>query len=257
MRNLNDGSTYLKLSAMKTILFFLMCMIVSLITLGQENKGLNEASISPPKFIGTKGIYPAVAQNTPGTIENYLSSNIQFPEKAIGNLIQGTSVIQFVVTEKGTVSDLKIINSVSKEIDDEVIRVLKTTDGMWEPGKFNKEPVAVEKEISVAFKNSELGNYTDFMVLGRKYFSKGSDQFFVHNNPKKALKYYDNGVIILPKDKGLLLVRGMARYEVGDMKGACQDWNRIKALGGLESDYYLNNLCGYKGYAEMIEILKK
>ena len=242
---------------MKTLLILFVCLMFSIIASGQENNLLG-ASISPPKFTGVKGVYPVSPQSTPGTIENYMSSNIQFPEKAIQQLTQGTSVVQFVVTERGTLADIKILNSISKEIDDEVIRVLKTTDGMWTPGKFNNvDPIACEKEISIAFKNTELGNYTDFLVLGRKYFSKGSDQFFMEKNPNKALKYYDKGVVLLPKDKGLLLVRGMARYEVGDMKGACQDWNRIKALGGLESDYYLNNLCGYKGYAEMIEILGK
>ncbi len=242
---------------MKTILILLMCIMFSMITLGQE-KNLVGASITPPQFLGVKGIYPVAAQDAPGTIENYMSTNIQFPEKAIEQLTQGTCVVEFLVTEKGTLADFKVLNSVSREIDDEVIRVLKTTDGMWKPSLFNdKEPVAMTREISVAFKNTELGNYTNFIVLGRKYFSKGSDLFFMHNDPGKALKYYDKGVVMLPKDKGLLLIRGMARYEVGNMEGACQDWNRIKALGGLESDYYLDNLCGYKGYTTMAEILKK
>lgn len=257
MSHINGCSTFLKLSVMKTFLLLLMCITFSMITLGQE-RNLTGPSISRPKFVGVKGVYPVAAQTTPGTIENYMSTNIQFPEKAIQNLTQGTCVVQYVVTEKGTLADFKVLNSVSKEIDNEVIRILKTTDGMWTPSLFNnEEPVAMEQEISIAFKNSELGNYTDFVVLGRKKFSKGSELFFMKNNPKKALRFYDEGVVLLPKDKGLLLVRGMARYEVGDMKGACQDWNRIKVLGGLESDYYLNNLCGYKGYAQMIEILKQ
>lgn len=224
---------------------------------GQGKNELSGASISPPKFTEMKATIPASPQSMPGTIENYMARNIEIPQKAVEALTQGTSVVQFVVTEKGTVSDLKIINSISSEIDNEVLRVLKTTDGMWVPGSFNGEPVAVEKEISVVFKNKELGKYTDFLLLGRKYFSKGNEEFFVKNNLDKALKLYDKVMVLLPKDKGLLLVRGMARHEAGDKKGACQDWTRVKNLGGLECDEYLNSLCGYDGYTTMIEILNK
>ena len=48
---------------------------------------------------------------------------------------------------------------------------------------------------------------------------------------------------------------GMCRYELGNEDGACEDWNKIKALGGIEADYQLDNFCEMKGYAELIRML--
>ena len=80
---------------------------------------------------------------------------------------------------------------------------------------------------------------------------------FKKKDAEKALKYYDKGIVLLPKDQNLLMARGMARYELGDIKGAYQDWSRIKNLGGLQSEDYLSNFSGFKGIAELIRILKK
>lgn len=61
----------------------------------------------------------------------------------------------------------------------------------------------------------------------------------------------------MPNDESFLVIRGMCRYELGDKTGACQDWKRIKVLGGLESDFYLNNFCEFKGYSDMISTLNE
>jgi hypothetical protein len=52
---------------------------------------------------------------------------------------------------------------------------------------------------------------------------------------KSALKYYNQAIRYLPVDNCLLATRGMCRYEPGDNTGACQDWNRIKALQKLRN----------------------
>jgi len=246
---------------MKTKLILVLCMIMPIITFGQEKKEnagkLKEVSISPAIFSERSRAMPALSEEESESIENYLSRNVIYPERAVKAIKQGTAMVKFVVSPKGEISDFKVTNSVSAEIDDEVIRVLKTTAGMWIPGYFNGEPVAEEKEVSVVFKLTELGKYYDFIVLGQKFFSKGADMFFMKSNYQKAIKYYDQGIVLLPKDKGLLLMRGMARYESGDTKGACQDWTRLKDLGGMAGNIYLNNLCDYKGYAELVSILEK
>lgn len=80
---------------------------------------------------------------------------------------------------------------------------------------------------------------------------------FVKANINGSLNNYNKATQYLPNDKCLLATRGLCKYELGDKTGACQDWNRIKALGGLESDYYLSKLCEHTGYSEMISILQE
>jgi hypothetical protein len=49
---------------------------------------------------------------------------------------------------------------------------------------------------------------------------------------------------------------GYSFWQAGK-KGACQDWNRLKTLGGTAGDPYLDNFCELKGYNEMISTIQK
>jgi len=239
-----------------------MCMILSVIAFGQNQrpKLLEEVEVIPPAFTGIKGVVTIIQEEEFESIEDYLSKNVQYPEESGEFLFEGTEVVQFVVTSSGEVTNFKVINSVSSEIDDEVIRVLKTTNGMWKPGSNNGKPVAMEKEVSIIFKideTKERAETKDLAKIVERFYRKGSKNLLIKNKPKRALKYYDKGIVLLPNEKSLLLVRGLARFELGNQEGACRDWNRIKTLGGFESDPYLDNFCEMKGYAELIRMLEE
>ena len=248
---------------MKTIIIFLLCMILSGITFGQieEEKmrhvDVDEVQVVPPKFTGVKNAIPLLKEGKIESIGDYLAKNIEYPKKDAERFIQGTEVVQFVVSPTGELSDFKVINGISPQINEEVIRVLETTSGMWVPGYNNNEPVAMEKEISVAFKITGLPYPLDFKTQATKYFSKGTEILFTKHNPKRALKFYDKGIMLLPNDEGLLLMRGIARYEVGNKDGAYRDWDRINALGGSFSYEHLAKLNEFKGYAELTRILNE
>jgi hypothetical protein len=236
---------------MKSTGIFILLMIISLISLGQEPKDLDEIKVTPPKFSGTP---IAVKQNDYQSIENYLVKYIQ-PKITSQDLTdEGTVVIQFIVNPSGNLSDFKVINSVSPTIDNEVKKALLATNGMWMPGLNNDEQVAMEKEISIAFR---LENSSGFGKRASWYYKRGGKMLYVKENPERALKNFDKGMVLRPNEKCLLLGRGLAKFELGDKDGACKDWNRIKSLGGFESDSYLNNFCEMEGYAELIKILKK
>jgi TonB family protein len=256
----------LKLNAMKRIFIFLLCLAASVITFGQEKKvyldEIRGIKVTAPKFTGAL-VLPKITtttENELSPLNDYLLKNIQYPENSKKWGLEGTEVVQFVVTPEGEVKDFNIINSVSKEIDAEVVRVLKTTNQMWKPGMNNETPVAMEKEVSIAFNISTDDrpvNTTDFFIQAKKNFDIGSKKFFIKENNKSALRYFDKAMQYLPYDKAILLSRGMCRYELGDKNGACQDWNRIKTLGGVDGNIYLQNFCEFKGYADMISIIQE
>jgi len=252
---------------MKKIIIILLFVMGAIVTFGQEKKEyldeIRGIKVTAPKFTGTI-VLPKITttrtENELSPLKDYLLKNIQYPEECKEWKLEGTEVVQFVVTPEGNVTDFNIINSVSKEIDNEVIRALKTTNKMWEPGRNNETPVAMEKEISIAFSFSLDGtpvNTTDFFILAKKYFDIGSKKFFITGNNKSALRYYNKAIQYLPNDKAILVTRGMCRYELGDNNGAFQDWNRVKTLGGSEGDVYLNNLLSFKGYNDLINLLVK
>ncbi|MBV5312492.1 MAG: energy transducer TonB [Prolixibacteraceae bacterium] len=236
---------------MKSTVLFLLLMIVSLVTLGQKPKDLDEIKVTPPKFAGTP---VAVKQHDYQSIESYLVKYIQSKVTSLDLTNEGTVVMQFIVNPSGNLSDFRVINSVSPTIDNEVKKALLTTNGMWLPGLNNDEQVAMEKEISIAFR---LENSQGFGKRASWYYKQGGKMLYVRENPEKALKRFDKGIALRPNEKCLLLGRGLAKFEIGDKDGACKDWNRIKSLGGFESDSFLNNFCEMEGFAELVKILKE
>ena len=150
-------------------------------------------------------------------------------------------------------------NSVCCLVDDELIRILKSTDGMWEPGKEDDIPTPMAREVSLMFVSNQ---YTDdpkeyFERNAKNNFIKGNKFFLDKSNPEKALKYYDISIKYRPNEAAALLLRGLCGFEAGDKEGACSDWNRINAIGNANVDKYLENLCGLEGFEEMASILNE
>jgi TonB family protein len=83
----------------------------------------------------------------------YLSKTMRYPEKAVNNNIQGTVVIGFNVKKDGSISDIKVVQSAGKELDNEALRVIKHTD-TWDPliiggivsESFKKQPIIFKLE---------------------------------------------------------------------------------------------------------------
>ncbi len=84
-------------------------------------------------------------------IQEYLAKTIRFPISALENNIQGKVVIQFVVNKNGVVEKPVIVRSVSPDIDDVCIKVIK---GMkdWNPGIRDDKVVDFPFRLPIKFK---------------------------------------------------------------------------------------------------------
>jgi TonB family protein len=90
----------------------------------------------------------------PGGIQafgKFLASNIRYPKDAREKGIQGRVIIAFVVEKDGSLSDYKIIRSVSSDLDAEALRVLEMSP-MWSPGTQKGEAVRVQYSVPISFK---------------------------------------------------------------------------------------------------------
>ncbi|MDP2888038.1 MAG: energy transducer TonB, partial [Bacteroidota bacterium] len=150
---------------MKTKVVFLQCMILSAVVFGQNEmqKPLPEIEVIPPKFSAAETFWNGKKIES---IDDYLKANVEYPEKALNDGYYGTEVIQFVVTPTGELAEFKVINSVCRDIDEEVVRVLKTTNGSWKPALVNSEPVPMAKEVSLVF---VLNESDDFVSMAKSY----------------------------------------------------------------------------------------
>ncbi len=80
----------------------------------------------------------------------FIYTNIKYPESARKAGIQGTVVVSFVVEKDGSISNLKVVRSISPDCDEEVLRVIKMMPN-WIPGKQDGEPVRVQFNLPVRF----------------------------------------------------------------------------------------------------------
>ncbi len=199
---------------MKTKLFIAAWMLIAAITTGQ-NKEVLTIEVTPPKF------------NSPESVEEFIKANVVYPADAYKRGVEGTEVVQFTVTSDGEVKDFELINSVSKEIDNEIIRLLKFTDKKWIPGTNNGKPVSMEKEISIAF---VINPSSDFTEKAKLYMAIGNELCFTKNKPEKAIRFFNLAVNYLPGNENVISIRGYCKYLMGKINEAEKDWERAEIL---------------------------
>lgn len=221
---------------MKTILITLSILLLAVIANGQDllNANTDEITVTQPEFYGTVQYVDIVNGNKVETLDSYLLRNVKFPapdEKLI--FPEGTELIRFEVNADGTLGNFKVKNSVSKAIDAEMIRVLKSTEGMWVPGKNDGVSQTMEKEVAMAFKVSAETNVAlrkDFEEIAKDYFIKGSKTFFEKGKTHKALAYFNKGINYMPREGNLLFMKGMCLYEMRQTAEARDVWNDIQKI---------------------------
>lgn len=93
----------------------------------------------------------------PGGLEmlmEYLAQNCHYPDAAVQAGIEGRVMVHFIVETDGSITDCTVFESLSKECDEEALRVVK---GMpkWKPGLKDGQPVSVNFILPVRFKFRE------------------------------------------------------------------------------------------------------
>ena len=201
---------------MKIKALIIAFVLITGIAFGQKF-GVEDISVTAPKF-----------QNEFYNSENeYFSQNAELPTEARAERIQGISLVRFTVTETGNLTDIKFVNSLSREIDEEVLRLLEATDGKWTPGKVNGEAVSMPSEISVAF---VINSAEDMIRTAKNHMLKGNKLMYEKNNPSRAIKSYNQAASILPNEESILTARILCNYELNDLEIAERDFEHLKSL---------------------------
>jgi TonB family protein len=81
----------------------------------------------------------------------FLNKSLRYPKEAVKSNTQGTVVAQFIVNKDGTISDLQLIRSVDKYLDEEALRVLRHMSN-WEPAMIAGIPLKSYKRQPIVFK---------------------------------------------------------------------------------------------------------
>lgn len=117
------------------------------------------AESSAPKKVFTGKVYDIVEQmpSFPGGLEElhkWIDSNVQYPEVAWKNGIEGRVLLNFIVEKDGSLRDSIVIRSVHPMIDREALRLVGQMP-KWNPGKRAGVPVRVRYFLPIKFKIGE------------------------------------------------------------------------------------------------------
>ena len=80
----------------------------------------------------------------------YIYDNIQYPQIALDNDIEGNVYVKFCVTYKGKVEQISVIRGVHPSLDAEAIRLISTLPD-WKPGRQAGNPVNVWYQFRIQF----------------------------------------------------------------------------------------------------------
>lgn len=81
----------------------------------------------------------------------YISDNLDYPQEAMENGVQGRVFVKIIVEPNGSISNAKIIRGLGYGCDEEAIRVIESMPN-WKPGMKDGEAVRVNMSVPVNFK---------------------------------------------------------------------------------------------------------
>jgi len=80
----------------------------------------------------------------------YMMENLKYPEAAKKGKVQGTVYVSYVVEKDGSITNCKVFKGISKELDEEALRVISNMP-KWKPGKQKGETVRVAFTVPIKF----------------------------------------------------------------------------------------------------------
>jgi periplasmic protein TonB len=87
---------------------------------------------------------------------NFVARNVIYPEEALKNKIEGVVWMEFVIDKEGNVSQVFTKGQIlGYGLEEESVRVVKLTSGLWKPAKQRGEKVMVKYKMPLRFQLDE------------------------------------------------------------------------------------------------------
>lgn len=125
-------------------------------TVSDNAKQWRAAVIKPTADPDSSKIFGAAEEmpSFPGgekALMQYIKDNTYYPEEMCEGAAQGRVMVGFVINEDGSISDVKVLRSLTPELDEVAVKIVK---GMpkWNPGKQNGKAVKTKYTVPVSFR---------------------------------------------------------------------------------------------------------
>lgn len=138
---------------MKQLTFYTSLIILSVVLLlscKKNTEDLKDQSVKEDEIFNFVEQMPEFPDG-PTAMTKFINDNIRYPEEARLQKIEGTVVVQFVVTKEGKITKATVVRGIGYGCDEEAVRVIQSMPD-WKPGKHNNKAVYVNFTLPVKFK---------------------------------------------------------------------------------------------------------
>lgn len=218
----------------------------------------------------TDTVPPLYSAGQRGLFE-YLGKTIRYPLKPKSEKVSDIVYASFLVNQKGSIDSVWFAKEVDKWLKKEVFRCIKGM-AVWRPAKVNGSYVATQINLPVGFylENDPVSKlnvkHFDNQATSAKYSITLDELFIIElfypvntetsefinllgvealNNKEfnEAIKYFNEVFNKAPNTPDLLFNRALAKYNSGDLEGACKDWYKASENGDVEAKNIYQKYC--------------
>lgn len=122
--------------SMKKYSLTLFGLLFSLISLAQNDSSTSKNDDEILKLVDESAVFPGGITK----FFEFIESELEYPELAFNNEIEGRVFVQFIIEKDGSLSNMKIAKGIGAGCDEEVIRILSKSPN-WTPAKDQGEVV--------------------------------------------------------------------------------------------------------------------
>ncbi|MEN8251115.1 MAG: hypothetical protein ABFS32_19430 [Bacteroidota bacterium] len=173
-------------------------------------------------------------------LKEFLDKHLRIPKHVQNWEILAPLVIRFKVLPNRDISDFQVVQGIVPDFDEAVLELMKSTNGMWNPGMINDHPVPMEKEVTFILNTSNK----DVIELYKsaQWDKNRADKLLKEGKYHRAIKFYSRSIESVPSCDQSIFRRGLAKYYTGDVEGALNDFERVSDLGSHLADQMLPKL---------------
>ena len=113
---------------MRRLVTTLIVLLISAVVVSAQEK---EGEAIPISFSDEKAQFDGDTLN----FRQWVKKHQVYPREALELGLQGRVTIRFTISEKGKLKDVKVISGVHKSLDEASVRIIKSSAGLWTPGK--------------------------------------------------------------------------------------------------------------------------
>ena len=81
----------------------------------------------------------------------YFRNSIEYPQDALKDSIEGRVIVNFIIEEDGSITDPKVLKSISPSVDAEALRIVSQMP-KWKPAKQKGKSIRIRYTVPIAFR---------------------------------------------------------------------------------------------------------